>query len=105
MSDGQQRLRDAFARQGQLDEGRQAREDHERAKAVAFFEQTIVPGFDAAANVINQQAVANASTYEPPPHAESRRGPGSRTWLWMELDVRRGLSAEFWFRGSLEMRA
>ena len=105
MSDGQQPSRDAFARQGPSDDDRQAREDHERAEAVAFFEQTLVPGFDAAANAINQQAAAHASTDDPPPHAEVRQGPGSRNWMWMDLTVRRGLRVEFWFRGSVQMRA
>src|SRR5829696_603543 len=104
MSGGQQPLRDAFARQGPSDDDRQAREDQERAEAVAFFEQTLVPGFDAAANAINQQAAANASTDDPPPHAEAQRGPGSRSWMWMDLTVSRGLRAEFWFRGSVQMR-
>jgi hypothetical protein len=105
MSDGQQRLRDVFARQGQSDEDRQAQDDQERAEVIAFFEQTLVPGFDAAANAINQQAAEQASTHEPPAHAEAQRGPGSRSWMWMELTVRRGLRAEFWFRGSVQMRA
>ena len=105
MSDGQQPLRDAFARQGPSDDDRQAQDDHERAEAIAFFEQTLVPGFDAAANAINQQAATNASTDDPLPHAEAGRGPGSRNWMWMTLTVRRGLRAEFWFRGSVQMRA
>jgi hypothetical protein len=105
MSDGQQPLRDAFASQGRSSEDRQAREDHERAAAIAFFEQTLVPGFVAAANAINQQAAAHASTDDPLPHAEIRQGPGSRNWMWMDLTVRRGLRVEFWFRGSVQMRA
>src|SRR5215217_3303429 len=101
MSDGQQPLRDAFARQGPSDDDRQAQDDQARAEAVAFFEQTLVPGFDAAAHAINQQAAANANTDEPPPHAEARRGPGSCNWMWMTLTVHRGLRVEFWFRGSV----
>jgi hypothetical protein len=105
MSEGQQRLRDAFARQGPSDDDRQAWEDQERAEAVAFFEQTLVPGFDAAANAINQQAAATTSKDDSPPYAEAQRGPGSPNWMWMTLTVRRGLRAEFWFRGSVQMRA
>jgi len=65
MSDAEQRSPGAMARQDESDEDREAREARERAGAVAFFEETIVPGFEAAAGAINQQAAGNCERRSP----------------------------------------
>ena len=99
MSDAEQRSPGAMARQDESDEDRGARELQERAEAVAFFEQTVVPGFEAAASAINQQAATNANSNESPAHADVQQGPNTDDAMSVELTVRRGGEAEFWFRG------
>ena len=104
MSDAQKRLQDALGRREESYEDREAREDQERSDALGFFEQTIVPGFQAAANEITQQAATNASMHEPPLYAEVQEGPRSHDFMSTELVVRRGEAVEFWFRGIARMR-
>jgi hypothetical protein len=104
MSEAQKRLQDALGRQAESYEDRQAREAQERADAEAFFGQTIVPAFEAAANEINQRAATNQSTHEPPPRAEVRQRPRSQDAMSIELGVRRGGIAEFWFFGMARTR-
>jgi hypothetical protein len=99
MSDAGKRSQSAMVKQEEPFEDPEAREAQERAEVVAFFEQIIVPGFEAAANEINQQAAANASKDEAPAHAEIRRGPNTDDAMSVELTVRRGGEVEFWFIG------
>jgi len=103
MSDAEHRSPGAMARQDESDEDCEAREARERAGAVAFFEETIVPGFEAAASAINQQA-AMASDDEAPPHADVQQVPNTDDAMSVELAVRRGEETEFWFRGMARMR-
>src|SRR5829696_1734629 len=103
MSDAETRPPGAMARQDELDEDRGAREAQQRAEAVAFFQQTIVPGFEAAASAINQQAAIHANSNESPPHADVQQGPNTDDAMSVELTVRRGGDAEFWFRGMARM--
>jgi hypothetical protein len=104
MSDADQRSPGAMARQDESDGDCEAREAQERAEAVAFFEQTIVPGFEEAANAINQRAASNASSDEAPAYAEVRQGSNTDDALSVELTVRRGGEVEFWFLGMARMR-
>ena len=103
MSDAETRPPGAMARQDESNQDREAWEAQQRAEAVAFFEQTVVPGFEAAASAINQQAAIHASSNESPPHADVQQGPNTDDVMSVELTVRRGGEAEFWFRGMARM--
>lgn len=105
MSDAKQRLRDAMARRDESYEDREAREAHERDEATAFFERVIVPGFEAAAAEINQQAEDNQGRREPPADAEASLTHDTYDGKVMELAVRRGGYVDFWFRGWMDLRA
>jgi hypothetical protein len=103
MSDAEERSPGAMVGQDESDEDRGAREAQQRAEAVAFFEQTVVPGFEAAANAINQQAAIHANSNDAPPRADVQQGPNTDDVMSVELTVRRGGEAEFWFRGMARM--
>jgi hypothetical protein len=103
MSDAEQPSAGAMAGQTEAFEDCEAPEPQERAETEAFFEQTIVPGVKAAANVINQET-ANASGEEVPARAEVRQPPRTDDGISVELTVRRGEEVEFWFLGMARMR-
>ena len=60
MSDRKKQLHDAFAKEREPKADNLESKDGARAEAIAFIEQTVIPGFEAAADEINEDATRRA---------------------------------------------